>query len=104
MLNCDSPQFNNCDAWMAQSVLVAKDGVIAMVAGDWLDNCPPYRVSWLHNLFAKGYEIRKLGNLPLCRYGVRRCQWIVIFKKGRLHKYTCKEAWKKLVGRGKVTV
>jgi len=63
-----------------------------MVAGDWLCNRPDYRTDWLREIL-ETYDLRRISNLPLCRPGVRRCQWLIFIKKRKYPVYFTKAEW-----------
>ena len=79
-------QFNIMDLLLPAAVEACTHGVIAHVAGDYTANMPGYRDAWLRNIVATGGVVRHIPNLPLCRRGVRRCQWLIIFKKRKTYK------------------
>ena len=67
------------DILTPQAFLYCREGLILHVAGEYLINAPTYRVRWLREVARTGV-VRSLPNLDLCRTGVKRCQWLVLFK------------------------
>lgn len=84
-----SPQHDLCDVLLTQAYVYAKDGVIAHVQGDYITNRPKYRSQWLENIALKG-EVRVIDGLPIPpgRNGIKRCQWLLLFKtKSKFNMY-----------------
>jgi len=74
-------QYNLVDQAIPQAYALAKEGVIMHVPCDYLTNRPHYRTEFLKEIARSG-EVRVISNMdiPKGRRGVRRCQWVLLYK------------------------
>ena len=88
-IGISSVQHNLSDILLKQQYAHVKDGIIAHVQCDYITNAPWYRRDWLKEVMKTGVA-RVITGLPLFkeRRGVKRCQWLILFKsKKKFEKY-----------------
>jgi hypothetical protein len=75
-----SPPFEETDTYLFLMARRAKKAVIALIAGDYLTNAPPYRASaW--NQYADTGRTHVIAGLPLVLgRPIRRAIWVIIAK------------------------
>ena len=86
---CSSPPFSLEDLFLPLAVRRAKTGVMFHLAGDYLTNAPFYRAAWWRRMESER-RIACINGLPLCRKGVRRCQWVLVCKTEKILKQVLK--------------
>jgi hypothetical protein len=86
-----SPPFRLTDVMLPLAIERAKKGVFFHVAGDYLNNMSKHehRDTLWEELVQKKRTARII-NLPLVRQGVKRCQWLLIFKTAKHMRQTLK--------------
>jgi hypothetical protein len=84
-----SPQFDIMDATLPLILARAKRGAFVHVAGDYLTNMPDYRRDFVTRL-RDANLLHVVDNLPIPKFrkGVKRCQWLLVFKNARWKRET----------------